>query len=151
MNVNINNPIERPAEALQPMPSQTQANQKAQQTQANQRTQQAGGVRQDEQNPQMPNAHSIYQSYAQATPATSLREEDITDSMLDSAFEGANRALSGGSFRLSHQLHEDSGRVIVRVQDSITNEVIREVPPESRLDMYVRITEFIGLLFDQGS
>ena len=79
------------------------------------------------------------------------RDEDITDSMLDSAFNDANRVLSGGAFRLSYGIHEASGRVMVSVHNVDTDEVIRELPPESRLDIYARITEFTGLLFDQGS
>lgn len=79
------------------------------------------------------------------------RDEDVTESMLDKAFEDANRILQGGVFSLSYSIHEDTGRVMVRVNDVETGEVIREIPPESRLDIYARITEFTGLLFDQGS
>lgn len=79
------------------------------------------------------------------------RDEDITDNMLDNAFNDANRVLSGGAFRLSYGVHEGTGRVMVSVHSVETDEVIRELPPESRLDIYARITEFTGLLFDQGS
>jgi len=80
-----------------------------------------------------------------------LREEDISDYMLENAFASANRALSGGSFSLSYVLHEATNMVAVSVLDSETGEVIREIPPESRLDLYARIAEFTGLLFDQSS
>ena len=80
-----------------------------------------------------------------------LREEDISDYMLESAFSNANRALAGGSFSLSYVLHEATNMVAVSVLDSETGEVIREIPPESRLDLYARIAEFTGLLFDQSS
>jgi len=106
------------------------------------------------------------QSTTAATPATAtqegighypertisiLREEDISDFMLENAFSGANRALAGGSFSLSYVLHEATNMVAVSVLDSETGEVIREIPPESRLDLYARIAEFTGLLFDQSS
>jgi flagellar protein FlaG len=77
-------------------------------------------------------------------------EEDITESMLDRAFDDANRVLAGGSFSLSYSVHEGTGRVQVQVLDQDSGEVIREVPPEARLDIYARITEFTGLLFDRG-
>jgi flagellar protein FlaG len=87
----------------------------------------------------------------ESSPRVFLREEDITDAMLDNAFSGAARALEGSSYRLSYSVHEDTGRILVQVHDTHTNEVVREIPPESRLDIYARITEFVGLLFDQGS
>ncbi|MCL2576343.1 MAG: flagellar protein FlaG [Defluviitaleaceae bacterium] len=80
-----------------------------------------------------------------------LREEDISDYMLENAFNNANRALNGGAFRLQYVLHEATNMVAVSVLDSVTGDVIREIPPESRLDLYARIAEFTGLLFDQSS
>jgi len=78
-------------------------------------------------------------------------DEDITDNLLEQAFDDANRILEGGSFSLSYAVHEASGRVLVKVHDVDTGDVIREIPPESRLDIYARITEFTGLLFDRSN
>ena len=80
-----------------------------------------------------------------------LKEEDISDYMLDEAFASANKVLAGGDFRLSYGVHEATNRIIVAVYDTNTDEIIREIPPESRLDIYARITEFVGLMFDQSS
>ena len=77
-------------------------------------------------------------------------DEDITDSLLDRAFQDVNRVLDGSSFSLSYSVHEATGRVLVQVHDD-QGEVIREIPPESRLDIYARITEFTGLLFDRSN
>jgi flagellar protein FlaG len=97
-----------------------------------------------------PQNQAADERYAPAA-ATILSEEDISDFMIDRAFSDANRALSGGAFRLSYGVHEASNRITVAVYDSHTNELIREVPSESRLDLYARITEFTGLLFDSSS
>ncbi|MDR2183092.1 MAG: flagellar protein FlaG [Clostridiales bacterium] len=86
-----------------------------------------------------------------ASHLASLREESITDVMLERAFDDANRVLRGGSFRLSYATHEDSGRIMVTVHEAQSDEVLRQIPMESRLDIYARITEFVGLLFDQGN
>jgi uncharacterized FlaG/YvyC family protein len=77
-----------------------------------------------------------------------LRDNDISDSMIHRAAEGANRALaySSSEFRLSYSVHEDTNRVTVRVYDADTQEVIREIPPESKLDTLARILEVAGLL-----
>jgi len=86
-----------------------------------------------------------------AEEGRTVREDSITEAMLERAFEDANRALDGGSFSLSYSVHEGSNRIVVRVHEARSREVLREIPMESRLDIYARITEFVGLLFDQGN
>ena len=81
----------------------------------------------------------------------SLREENITEAMLERAFSDANSVLVGSSFRLAYTTHEDTGRIMVTVLERESDEVLREIPSESRLDIYARVTEFVGLLFDQGN
>jgi flagellar protein FlaG len=88
---------------------------------------------------------------ANAASRTSLREESVTDIMLERAFEDANRALAGGSFSLSYRIHEGSSRIMVTVHEAQSRDVLREIPMESRLEIYARITEFVGLLFDRGN
>ena len=85
------------------------------------------------------------------SPKVRLKESDITEAMMRKAFEDANRALAGSGFKLSYGVHEASGRIMVAVYDTETEEVIREVPPESKLDIYAKITEFTGMLFDKES
>jgi len=87
----------------------------------------------------------------EAEESRAVREDSITEAMLERAFEDANRALDGGSFSLSYRVHEGSNRIMVRVHEARSREVLREIPMESRLDIYARITEFVGLLFDQGN
>ena len=96
-----------------------------------------------------PNAARLYE--ADAAHMASVREENVTEVMLERAFEDANRVLAGSSFSLSYRIHEGSSRIQVTVYDANSREVLREIPAESRLDIYARITEFVGLLFDQGN
>jgi flagellar protein FlaG len=79
------------------------------------------------------------------------RDEDISDQMLEQTFQNANRVLAGSAFRLSYGIHEATNRLMVAVYDADTDEVIREIPSESRLDTYAKISEFVGLIFDQQS
>ena len=44
---------------------------------------------------------------------------------------------------------ESTGRLLARIIDCKTNEVIREVPPERVLEFVKRFQEFLGLLFDE--
>ncbi|MCL2855538.1 MAG: flagellar protein FlaG [Defluviitaleaceae bacterium] len=84
----------------------------------------------------------------QAPSGGLLREEEISDQMLERAFADANKAIPNNSFSLSYGVHEATNRITVGIYSSDTGELIRELPPESRLDTYARISEFVGLLFD---
>lgn len=81
-----------------------------------------------------------------------LREEDITDNMIAQSIENANRRLAESTnlrhIELAHSVHEDTGRVMVQVRDRETGDVVREVPPESRLNIHARLMEMVGLIFD---
>jgi flagellar protein FlaG len=137
MDVNVQNP-QISQERVQPQPQQQPTTQPQQQTQAIQ-----APVAPPNREPVAP----------QSSPPTrnNLRQEDVSDFMIDRAFRDANRALEGGAFRLSYGIHEATNRVTVSVYDSETGEVIRELPSEDRLDLYARITEFTGLFFDETS
>lgn len=50
---------------------------------------------------------------------------------------------------LQFMLHEGSGRMIVRVVDPGTGNVLREHPPEKVLDTLAAIREVVGLLLDK--
>lgn len=58
-------------------------------------------------------------------------------------------AMLDAPVRLSFQLHEGSGRMMVRVINEETGDVIKEIPPKEILDTVARIMEFVGLLLDR--
>jgi flagellar protein FlaG len=72
----------------------------------------------------------------------------VSREQLDSAAEILNRAMEVGSFGLQFRVHEDSGQVQVKVVDSETKEVIREIPPEQMLNIAVQIKEMLNNLHD---
>jgi flagellar protein FlaG len=85
-------------------------------------------------------------------PLNVLSENDITDSLLGRAVVEANKALElKNTFSLSYEVHDDTNQVMVRVYDSNTEEVIREIPPESKLDTLAKILDFAGLIVDVRS
>jgi flagellar protein FlaG len=49
---------------------------------------------------------------------------------------------------LGVRFHEPSGRRVVTVYDSDTNEAIREIPPESVLEAHANMLEMVGLFMD---
>jgi flagellar protein FlaG len=80
-----------------------------------------------------------------------LNESDVTPSMISRVIEDANRALEPSFFRLSFSIHDATARVMIQVIDTASEEILREIPPESKLNTMAKILEFAGLLFDQKS
>ncbi len=51
--------------------------------------------------------------------------------------------------RLRFSVNEELGQVVVKVIDSQTDKVIKEIPPQVLQRLHVRIREAIGLLIDE--
>ncbi|MCL1988078.1 MAG: flagellar protein FlaG [Firmicutes bacterium] len=76
---------------------------------------------------------------------------EVTNESITRALDTVNEALAPSHFSLNSSVHEATNTIMVSVVDTNTNEVIRELPPESRLDLLARIKEFAGLLVDVTS
>jgi len=50
--------------------------------------------------------------------------------------------------QLNFSVHEKTDRVMVRITDQDTGDVIREIPSEEFLDMAAKLQEMVGLMFD---
>lgn len=46
-------------------------------------------------------------------------------------------------------IHEGTNRVMIRIVDKDTKEVIKELPPEKTLDMIAKVWEMAGILIDE--
>ena len=89
------------------------------------------------------------QSGVQAARAEQT-EAEVADVTIARAVDNANRILAQTGFRLSYGVHEATNIITVRIYDVETEEVIRELPPESRLDTLAKILEMTGMIFDDG-
>jgi flagellar protein FlaG len=76
-------------------------------------------------------------------------ELPISEKVVIDAIEKANRALSGANRRFEFSIHEKTKQIMVKVIDSDTNEVVREIPPEKILDMIATFWEMSGLFVDE--
>lgn len=74
-------------------------------------------------------------------------EPDKTD--VANAVETINNAIEHVNRALRFSIHEETERLMVKVVDLTTDEVIKEIPPEEVLDTVARIREMIGLLIDE--
>ena len=49
---------------------------------------------------------------------------------------------------LQFSIHGETGRLMVKVMDESTGEVVREIPPEEALDLAANLDAMVGLIFD---
>lgn len=82
------------------------------------------------------------------SPPTQHVENAAIREMVEDALRKMNLAPDQ-TVRLSFALHEGSDRMMVRVMDVETGEVVREIPPQELLDTVARIMQFVGLLLDR--
>lgn len=79
-------------------------------------------------------------------------EKPVELEQIEAAVETVNDAVKMFNYHLEFKVHEASGRYQVKVVDSETSEVIREIPPENVLDMAANfkkmVSEAVGLMFD---
>lgn len=68
---------------------------------------------------------------------------------LDNAIEVANRIVTGKNERFEFQIHERTGRMMVKLIDNETDEVVKEIPPEKMLDLVASIWDLVGILVDE--
>ncbi len=63
--------------------------------------------------------------------------------------ERANKALSGGNRSFEFSIHEATKEIMIKVIDTDTNKVIREIPNEKILDMVAKMWELAGIFVDE--
>jgi flagellar protein FlaG len=52
--------------------------------------------------------------------------------------------------RISFSYHEKTQRIVVKIVNSDTNEVIREIPPKDAIKLLEHIQDFLGMLVDES-
>lgn len=78
-----------------------------------------------------------------------VQEREASGNLLKMAVESANTKLVPMHRMLNVSIHDKTRRIMVKVIDTETDEVIREIPPEKTLDMFAKILELAGILYDE--
>lgn len=71
----------------------------------------------------------------------------IPEDMAKSIITEINKKISKNT-TAQFSYHEKTNRIMIKIMDSETNEVIKEIPPEKTLDMIAQILELAGILVD---
>lgn len=76
-------------------------------------------------------------------------EESLTLDELQGALDQANKSFEPLNRHFEFTSHEKINRLMVKVVDSKTDEIIREIPPEKLVDMVANMLETAGILVDE--
>ncbi len=90
-------------------------------------------------------------SVAKTRPIESLDQEtaNLQPHKIAASVEEVNQRLLGKDMKLAYEVHERTGRTMVRLVDMQTNEVIKEIPPANMLDVIGKIWDDMGIAVDR--
>jgi flagellar protein FlaG len=63
--------------------------------------------------------------------------------------EKANKAVEGVQMKFEYSIHKKTGEIMVKMLNSETNEIIREIPSEKILDLVASFQELSGVIIDE--
>ncbi|MDQ8734016.1 flagellar protein FlaG [Paenibacillus sp. LHD-38] len=96
------------------------------------------------------------QQISKLTRTTDLKKAElrgehvaISDEQLIKAIDRAIKAMEGKSTNLEFSVHKQTNIISVKVLDSTSGEIIREIPPEKTLDFVAKLWEMAGILIDE--
>jgi flagellar protein FlaG len=73
----------------------------------------------------------------------------IDKEKLEKAVEETNRIVFPSEDKFEFKIHEGTGRLMVKLVNRETDEIIREIPSEKILDLIANIWEMVGILVDE--
>ena len=77
------------------------------------------------------------------------RDLPVSEKLVIEAIEKANKAITGSNRKFEFSIHEATKEIMIKVLDSDTNEVVREIPNEKILDMVAKMWEMAGIMVDE--
>lgn len=87
------------------------------------------------------------QGKGQSNNAASQGQEQNNTDQIRKAVEKLNKNMSHSEAVFG--IHEGTNRVMIKIVDRDTKEVIKELPPEKTLDMIAKVWEMAGILVDE--
>ena len=71
----------------------------------------------------------------------------LNEDAIKQTISSINKKLSNTEF--AYGVHESTNRIVIKVLDRDTKEVIRELPPEKTLELIAKAWELAGILIDE--
>ncbi|MCM1087290.1 MAG: flagellar protein FlaG [Muribaculaceae bacterium] len=78
-----------------------------------------------------------------------MRNSQSANEQLKKAIAEMNRKINNSNEEAVFGVHEDTNRIMIKIVDKDTKEIIKEFPPEKTLDMIAKVWEMAGILVDE--
>ncbi len=98
---------------------------------------------------QQQSANAKTQQQTNAQQQVNTKQTQQKSEQLKKAIAEMNRRINNSNEEAVFGVHEDTNRIMIKIMDKETKEVIKEFPPEKTLDMIARIWEMAGILVDE--
>ena len=85
----------------------------------------------------------------QQAQSGSKAQQQQQSEQLKKAIAEMNKRINNSNEEAVFGVHEDTNRIMIKIMDKDTKEVIKEFPPEKTLDMIAKIWEMAGILVDE--
>ena len=82
--------------------------------------------------------------------AENLRREELSPEEIKRTVAELNRLSGSFNEKVQFGYHENSNRIVVKIIDKNTNEVVSEIPSKYTLKLLEHIQENIGLIVDES-
>lgn len=79
----------------------------------------------------------------------SSNEESLPEEQAEEMVEDMNNFLASAESHLKFNFHDGLNEYYVTIVDTMTDEIIREIPSRKLLDIHAAMREFVGLLVDR--
>lgn len=79
----------------------------------------------------------------------SMMNTQATPDQLKKMIAEMNKKINNSNEEAVFGVHEETNRIMIKILDKDTKEVIKEFPPEKTLDMIARLWEMAGILVDE--
>ena len=89
------------------------------------------------------------QQQTNAQRQVNTKQTQQKSEQLKKAIAEMNRKINNSNEEAVFGVHEDTNRIMIKIMDKETKEVIKEFPPEKTLDMIAKIWEMAGILVDE--
>ncbi|ANU24606.1 flagellar protein FlaG [Planococcus donghaensis] len=76
-------------------------------------------------------------------------DNPITKEALNDKVDSMNKFLESATTNVKFQFHEELNVYYVQVVNSLTEEILREIPNKKFLDMYASMADLAGLMVDE--
>ena len=82
-------------------------------------------------------------------PPVKNTQQQAMPEHLKKAIAEMNRKINNSNEEAVFGVHEGTNRIMIKIMDKDTKEVLKEFPPEKTLDMIAKIWEMAGILVDE--